>query len=89
MLLAIGLACVLVPWLSRFPYNRADLARGPTPPSLEHWMGTDTLGRDLMARVFFGGRISFAVGLVATLGGFVIGSRGARSRATRAAAWTP
>jgi oligopeptide transport system permease protein len=73
VLLALGLACVLCPWLSRFPYDRADLARGATPPSLDHWMGTDTLGRDLMARVFFGGRISVAVGVVATLVSFVIG----------------
>jgi oligopeptide transport system permease protein len=73
VLLALAFACVLVPWLSRFPYDRADLARGATPPSLEHWMGTDTLGRDLMARVFFGGRISFTVGVVATAVSFVIG----------------
>jgi oligopeptide transport system permease protein len=64
---------VLVPWLSPYRYDRADLALGATSPSLSHWMGTDYFGRDLMARVFFGGRISFAVGIIATLVSFVIG----------------
>ncbi len=67
------LACILVPSLSRWRYDQADLATGPTPPSWLHWMGTDYFGRDLLARVFFGGRISFAVGLFATLVSFLIG----------------
>lgn len=73
ILLAMMLGCVLVPWLSGWRYDQADLATGPTAPSWEHWMGTDYFGRDLMARVFFGGRISFSVGIIATLLSFVIG----------------
>ncbi len=73
VLSALILACILVPAFSRWRYDQADLTVGPTPPSLEHWMGTDYFGRDLMARVFFGGRISFAVGLFATLVSFFIG----------------
>ena len=73
VLLALVLACVLVPELSAYRYDRADLSIGAQPPSMRHWMGTDYFGRDLMARVFFGGRISFAVGIVATLVSFAIG----------------
>jgi oligopeptide transport system permease protein len=73
VLLALIVACALVPSLSHFRYDQADLKLGPTPPSREHWMGTDYFGRDLMARVFFGGRISFAVGILATLVSFAIG----------------
>ncbi len=58
---------------SRWRYDQADLVTGPAAPSWEHWMGTDYFGRDLLARVFFGGRISFAVGLFATLVSFFIG----------------
>lgn len=36
------------------------------PPSWEHPMGTDDLGRDLLARILYGGRISLAVGVFAT-----------------------
>jgi oligopeptide transport system permease protein len=73
VLAAMVVASVLVPWLSAHRYDHADLALGPTPPSRAHWMGTDYHGRDLLARVFFGGRVSFAVGLVATLVSFTIG----------------
>ena len=73
ILLAMIVACILVPALSEHDYTVANLALGPTPPSAEHWMGTDFYGRDLLTRVFFGGRISFAVGVIATLVSFLIG----------------
>jgi len=50
-----------------------DLALGATPPSWAHLFGTDDLGRDMFARVMYGGRISMLVGLVGTLVSLVIG----------------
>ncbi|HEY6867061.1 MAG TPA: ABC transporter permease, partial [Candidatus Eisenbacteria bacterium] len=50
-----------------------DLRLGATPPSPLHWFGTDALGRDLLARVVYGGRISMLVGIVGTLVSLVIG----------------
>lgn len=50
-----------------------DLRLGATPPSLTHPFGTDELGRDLLARVLHGGRISLLVGLVGTLVSLLIG----------------
>ena len=44
-----------------------------TPPSFQHWMGTDSLGRDMLARVLYGGRISLMVSFVATLVSLLIG----------------
>jgi oligopeptide transport system permease protein len=73
ILVAIVLGCIFVPVFSSYHYDRADLALGPTSPSWAHFMGTDMFGRDLMARVFFGGRISFAVALTATVLSFSIG----------------
>jgi peptide/nickel transport system permease protein len=63
MLLLIGVAA-FAPLLA--PYN--PLAVSPMdallPPSREHWMGTDTLGRDVLSRVIYGARISLRLGLV-------------------------
>jgi len=50
-----------------------DLKLGAIPPSLAHWFGTDELGRDMLARVVYGGRISMLVGLVGTFVSLVIG----------------
>ncbi|SEN49567.1 peptide/nickel transport system permease protein [Gemmobacter aquatilis] len=44
------------------------------PPSFDHPLGTDQLGRDILARMMFGGRISLAVGLVAMLVAIFIGT---------------
>ncbi|MDR0400867.1 MAG: ABC transporter permease [Treponema sp.] len=50
------------PILGTSPY-RIDMTRRLLAPSAEHWFGTDTLGRDLLARVLTGGRISLGIGL--------------------------
>lgn len=69
----LTLLCVLSPWISPFDYKLQNLPLGPTPPSLEHWMGTDLLGRDLFSRVLQGGLISLSVGLIATVVALFVG----------------
>jgi oligopeptide transport system permease protein len=72
-MIALVIAAVVGPALAAHRYDHADLALGPTPPSWSHWFGTDYHGRDLLARVLFGGRVSFAVAAVATVVSFGIG----------------
>lgn len=43
--------------------NRIDMFDTYQPPNLEHWLGTDELGRDQLARLLYGGRISLTIGL--------------------------
>ncbi len=73
LLILLSLLCIIHPEVSEHAYDKANLKLGPTPPSAQHWMGTDDLGRDLFARVTFGGRVSLAVGVIATIISFVIG----------------
>lgn len=76
-LLALALivaACFLGPLLPWLPHpNVQDLSRIAESPSWQYWFGTDQLGRDLLARVLYGGRISLLVGVVATGVSLVIG----------------
>ena len=69
----ISLISFLAPVISPYNPNQQDILIGPTPPSWQHWFGTDTLGRDLASRTLFGGRISIAVGFAATLVAMTIG----------------
>ncbi len=57
----------------RITFYYQDLSLGATPPGAEHLLGTDILGRDLFTRILYGGRVSFAVGLCATLVSVIIG----------------
>ena len=71
--LLLAAACVALPTLLGLSYSDQNLALGATAPSTEHWLGTDMHGRDLFARILYGGRISLMVGLVASLVALVIG----------------
>lgn len=55
---------LFAPQLSPHPKNAMNLAKRDLPPSWEHWMGTDDLGRDVFSRVLFGARVSLTVGVV-------------------------
>ncbi|MFT7506288.1 MAG: oligopeptide transport system permease protein [Gammaproteobacteria bacterium] len=64
---------LLTPWIAPYSYETQNLNLGATPPSAAHWMGTDIFGRDLMTQIMYGGRISLAVGFVATAVALLIG----------------
>ena len=51
-----------------------DVTQRLLPPSATHWLGTDTLGRDVLSRLFYGARISLFVGIVVVLLGALFGT---------------
>jgi oligopeptide transport system permease protein len=73
VLALLALVCIAGPWLSPYGYADQDLDATFAPPSAKHWLGTDQLGRDLLVRVLYGGRISLGVGLCATFVALTIG----------------
>ena len=73
LLAAVGLATIFVPMVAPHDYRAQQLEEVKKAPTSKYWMGTDGVGRDLMVRSFYGGRISFAVGLLATFVSIVIG----------------
>ena len=67
------LIALLTPWIAPYSYFEQDLDLGATAPSAAHWLGTDTLGRDLLTRIMYGSRISLMVGFLATAVALTIG----------------
>ncbi len=73
LLVALVLICCAGPVFSPYHPNDQDLELKATAPTSSHWLGTDTLGRDLATRVMHGGRISLLVGILATAVASIIG----------------
>ena len=73
LLSALVLAVLVGPLFYKVGINAVDFSLKLATPSWKHPMGTDDLGRDILARVLYGGRISLAVGLAAMLMAVTVG----------------
>jgi len=69
----ILLAAIFAPIICKYFPQRVDILNRLQPPSLEHIFGTDKIGRDVFARVLYGGRVSIFVGIGSALGAAIIG----------------
>ena len=79
LVLLLLLSALFAPWLA--PHDPYDLAMGPNgeiaftaPPSDVFPLGTDSVGRDVLSRLIFGGRVSITIGLVSALVAITVGS---------------
>ena len=73
VLVILCVVSLLTPWIAPYGYEEQDLILGATPPSAEHWLGTDIFGRDMLTRIMYGGRVSLTVGFIATGVALIIG----------------
>lgn len=83
----ISITATFAPQFTRHSYETQSIDEKLETPSRAHWMGTDTLGRDLYSRILYGARMSLAVGVltallslsVGTLVGAIAGFRGGKT----------
>lgn len=76
--IAIGALLILIlsavfAYLSPYTPTEQEPINSFKSPSVEHWFGTDELGRDIFTRILYGGRVSLAVGLISTFSSVLIG----------------
>jgi peptide/nickel transport system permease protein len=71
---ALALVCAFAPVISPYDPEKTALLFIHEPPSIEHPMGTDALGRDLATRILYGGRVSLSVGVLAVAVAITLGT---------------
>ena len=74
VLLVIVLLAIFAPAFARYPYQEMSLRDTKSPPTTQHWFGTDRIGRDIWSRTLYGARVSLAVGLATGLLATAIGT---------------
>lgn len=74
VLLILVFLCYMAPIIAPYEFDAIDLSNIRRPPNRTHLLGTDALGRDLLTRLLYGGRISITIGLTAALLGTTLGT---------------
>jgi peptide/nickel transport system permease protein len=73
VLVLLVLVAVFAPLIAPYDPNLVDLASFQQPPSAQHWLGTDSAGRDVLSRLIFGTQVSLTVGIAAAVSAGVLG----------------
>ncbi len=73
VIVLLGIMSIIGTIISGQNYYDNDLLNANQSPSMEHWFGTDNLGRDIFARTWYGARISLFIGLTAAFLDLIIG----------------
>ncbi len=78
IILLLLFTAIFAPWLAPYDYTKTNLDLSAKPPSAEHLLGTDVIGRDMLSRIIFGARsVVFVIVIVASVSlslGLVMGA---------------
>jgi len=74
ILIAIVIMVTLAPWLAPYDPGSQELSSRLQGPSLEHWLGTDHLGRDVLSRIIIGGQFSLTIAMITVILTLVAGT---------------
>lgn len=73
LVLVLALLCALAPHIAHYDPLEQNLAQALQGPSAQHWLGTDYLGRDVFARILYGGQLTLMISLLSVALGMAIG----------------
>jgi peptide/nickel transport system permease protein len=74
IIILMGVCAAFAPWVAPYDPLAVDYAAMLMPPSPEHWLGTDSFGRDVASRVIYGARTALAIGFIASFLGSTAGA---------------
>ncbi len=74
LIFLVSMMAVLAPWLAPYPFDEQFLDRVLISPNSVHWLGTDSLGRDMLSRLIYGARVSMTVGVLTAVISLGIGT---------------
>jgi peptide/nickel transport system permease protein len=74
LLIGMYVLCFGADWWAPYSPTEQDTSLGASPPSADHWMGTDQLGRDQFTRIIYAGQISLRIGLAVALISTAVGT---------------
>jgi oligopeptide transport system permease protein len=69
----VCLVGIFAPWIAPYSYETQNIGRALLPPDGINWLGTDSLGRDMLSRIIYGARMSMAVGIFTAVFSLIIG----------------
>ena len=70
----MGVCAAFAPWVAPYDPLTVDYGAMLGAPSREHWLGTDSFGRDVLSRIIYGSRTALAIGFIASFLGSTVGA---------------
>lgn len=73
-IILMGVCAAFAPWVAPYDPLTVDYGAMLGAPSREHWLGTDSFGRDVLSRIIYGARTALAIGFIASFLGSTVGA---------------